>query len=142
MSRKEYEIEFHDDGRVTIDEIEHEGITYETDPNPTFREKMGKKLRDMPRAMKVVLVLLFDVYGFLYRFSGNRIAQVIFGWCSLLLIPNIVMMFTMSITVGFRISIWLPVTPALVIWLIDIVSVMLKNDISFLGDRKYKNFEG
>ena len=144
MSKKEFEVIKHYDGSITIEELpEYDNTPLPTNPNPTFRERLGKKIRNMPRAMKIVLVFLFDVYGFLYRFSGNRTAQVIFAGFFFTNSPIFLAAgVAASVVTGFSIDTWIVLSPALILWITDLISVALKNDISFLRDRRYKNFEG
>ena len=150
MSEKEYKIEFHSNAGndyVTVTEVKPYDIEYETDPTPTAREELGKKIRNMSRGKKLFLTYFLDIYGFIFRLTSNRVIGIFY--C---IIPY-VLFFVISVgvfevisdfqekTLAFIIAIF-PLFWLLSTWIIDIITVTAKNDITFLGDVKYKNFEG
>lgn len=145
MSKKEYEIKFSDDGkRAELREIEDD---YDWDYDPgkvTWREELGDSMRCASRTKKIVLTLLFNIYGALYRFGSNNFFAIFYGiiiyilhlaWIGLLpviLFGDIKLSFT-------AIELLLLIFP----WAIDIISILAKDDIIFIGMKKYKNpYEG
>ena len=154
MSEKEYKIEFHSNAGndyVTVTEVKPYDIEYETDPNPTAREELGKKIDKMSRGKKMFLTYFLDIYGFIFRLTSNRVIGIFYCF-----IPYVLFFYlqttpySMSVFEGtsnftekplaFIIALF-PIFWLLLTWIIDIITVTVKNDITFLGKVKYKNFE-
>lgn len=114
MSDKEYKIEFNSDDSITIREV-IDDYDYTPSTDPTGRENMGSKFRSMSIAAKIVLVLLFDIYGILYRIGSNSTWSVYVG---------VAQIFTLNF---FGI-----------LWIVDFISIIIKNDIVVCGMKYYR----
>ncbi len=141
MSEKEYEIKFNDDDTATIREKKQYSSSNErkkTNPEPTKRELVGYSVRGMNRTTKVVLTLLFDIYGIIHRWSCNKgwvcyLSVFFLGWQIFSLIS-----FANAIETGIDIENILCFLP----WSIDIICVALFGEVKLFAHKKYKDFKG
>lgn len=114
---KEYEVK-EEHGRVIISEYDRSDYGYETPPI-SFREQIGFSCVNFSKSKKVLLTLLFDIYGFLYRIGSNR---------SIAFFVGILQLFTYNF---FGI-----------IWLVDLISVIATGEICFLKRiEKFESYE-
>lgn len=114
MSDKEYKIEFNSDDSITIREVKDDWYDDTPSTDPTGRENMGSKLRNMSLAGKIILVILFDIYGIFYRIGSNSTLSVFVGLAQI---------FTLNFLGLF--------------WLIDFISIIMKRDIVVFGMKYY-----
>ena len=156
MSEKEYKVEYHGD-YVTVKEVEPSYSNYTTNPNPTLRERMGKKIRATKKSTKIILTLCFNIYGILYRIGANRTSSVVFGIfnafstsVSIMLLPFMIiaailyfygMVHFNDIKEMYTFIIYFLIIPIpFIIQIIDLLSVAISGDIVFLKMKKRKNY--
>ena len=146
MSEKEWEINYNE---VTDTYTVKEKKPYEYSPSTddTGREKLNKKLRNMGKGGKIFLTVLFNLYGSLFRFSSNTSIGFIYGFLDLLLgkylFYSLLVEATKIVSEGkyedlYGYAILLAIQTLL--WLIDLLSIISRNDILFLGNKEYKNY--
>ena len=144
MSEKEYKIEVNGD-YVKISEVEQRDYGPNTDP--TMRENLNDKLSNMPKGGKIALTLLFDLYGILFRFSANTTIAFLFSFVHFF--SNIIVIYCIE-SFGFTIPsetdeefIFVSAFTilALVMWLIDLFSIIKCGKITFLKNKTYKNYD-
>ncbi|MBR2447281.1 MAG: hypothetical protein IKB28_11545 [Clostridia bacterium] len=115
---KEYEVR-EEYGKIIISEHESSELLDMDDlPPVSGREKMGFALADTPRAQKITLTAILDIYGILYRLGSNSVVSVLFGILQIL-------------TLNF----------CGIFWIIDLLCIIYTDDIKFLGRIKYKDYE-
>ena len=159
MSDKKYEVEYNEyTGKYEITEVDNSPV-YASKPStdPTFREKIHEKLDNMGRGGKIFLTFFFNLYGSLFRFSSNTVMGFLIGVGDLIFGKMITVMFlhafiTTIATEGIAaFSLMAPTSTAdwfililciipILFWLIDIISILRKDTIVFIGDKKYKNY--
>ncbi len=132
------------------------------DPEPTFREKVGYALCNSPKALKIFLVLFFDIYGILYRWGSNRASMYIFSFvqffmqmltvfvlCTGNIVDNVKELaellvwaiYECSSTDALIIFFGIYAILSLIPWIMDLIEVAMFNDIVFLGRKKYKTYK-
>jgi len=114
---KEYEVK-EEAGRIIISEYERPDSSWDPIDPVSGRDKMGFALADTPRAQKITLTAILDIYGILYRLGSNSVISVIFGILQIL-------------TLNF----------CGIFWIIDLLCIIYTDDIKFLGRIKYKDYE-
>ena len=118
MADKEYEVSYNKYTETyTIKEVKSYDYSSEPNTDPTMRESLGEKMLNASRGKKMFFTFFFDLYGFFYRFGSNSSLSVIF---------SLLQLFTINL---FGI-----------IWIIDSISIVVKNDIVMFGRIKYKDY--
>ncbi len=148
MSDKEWEVSYNKyNDTYTVKEAKKYDLSYTPSTNPTMREELNKGLRRMRKGWKIFLTVLFNIYGSLYRFSSNTVIGCLFGLLELTLgkALHVVIFanFIGSLSVseyGYALGFFAVLLIFSGVWLVDFISIIVKNDIVFLGNKKYKNY--
>ena len=148
MSDKEWEVKYNEyDNTYTVKEAKKYDLSYTPSTDLTVRERLNKGLRNMRKGWKIFLTIFLNFYGSLYRFSSNTVIGFIYGFAELV-VGKILCCFVLS---EFVMALYearyeeaqylLPIVLILaLLWIVDFISVIVKNDIVFLGNKKYKNY--
>lgn len=150
MSEKEYKIEVNGD-YVKVSEVEP---SYADEPStdPTWRENLNDKLCNMPKGVKVFLTIFFDLYGVLYRFSANTTMAVLFSLAHVSFLNPLVYIFGIiairneAIDMSFGDALNVIGNPRFafipfLLWIVDILTVVIKNDILFIKNKTYEDYK-
>lgn len=152
MSNKEWEVSYNEyNNTYTVKEAKKYDLSYTPSTTPTAREKLNKGLRKMGKGWKIFLTVLFNLYGSLYRFSSNTVIGCLFGLVELTLgkiLPIVIFAnFIDSLSSAdygeawfFFLVFFIIMSICTMLWIVDLISVIVKNDIVFLGNKKYKNY--
>lgn len=148
MSEKEWEVSYNEyNNTYTVKEAKHYDFDSPPSTEPTGRENLNKKLRNMGKGGKIFLILFFNLYGSLFRFSSNRTLGFIYGLLDLMLGKFLFFHILTEIVRLVSVEAYDDVYSYLIIlgiiilfWLIDLLSIINKNDIIFFGNKKYKNY--
>ena len=150
MSEKEWEVKYNEyNNTYTVKEAPKYDYSYTPCTDPSLREKLNKGLRNMGKGGKIFLTILFDLYGSLYRFSSNTVIGCLFGLAELIIgkfLPIVMFAYFIGgLSVGdYGGEAWgcfLVLSMCTLLWTIDLISIIVKNDIVFLGNKKYKNYK-
>ncbi len=161
MSEKEYEITSSSDGKyVTIKEVpQYSHNPTPTDPTPTLRERIGLKLRNMPKGGKIFLTLFLDIYGILHRWSSNKGLAYLFSFVQIfanillgMLLVSFLIYNSHNPQAEFQsvfeslslknvndpniILVWLGLL-AIPFWLLDFLCVLFSGEVRILGHKFY-----
>ena len=154
MSDKKYEIEYNKySGKYEVTEVDTTPDTYEPDTNPTAREKLHENLVNMGRSGKIFLTFFFNLYGSLFRFSSNTVIGFLLGLADLLIGKILMVFWPLYVFSGemakdfnkpasdmAKAALCVFCLLPFIVFIIDIISVLKKNTIVFLGDKKYLNY--
>ncbi|MBE6684999.1 MAG: hypothetical protein E7592_05055 [Ruminococcaceae bacterium] len=141
MSDKEWEVSYNEyNDTYTVKEAKKYDYEYTPSTDPSARERLNKRLRNKGRGGKIFLTVLFNLYGSLYRFSSNTVIGFLCGLIDIV-IGKILPLLALVQIVDYDSVNWFAVLLApIILWIVDLVSIIKKNDIVFLGNKKYKNY--
>ncbi len=167
MSEKQYDIKI-DGDRVTISEVEpHYHDPGVLNPNPTFREKIGFKMRCLTKTNKILFVLMGNIYGILHRWGSNRGVLFILSFFQFAVQAVMMIMLNNCFsdilkmnaedwqkwidqffhalfhyrTANMHVELWLMIGFS-ILWIIDLISVIAVGEIRFLGHKRYPDYRG
>ncbi len=109
-----------------------------TNPDPNARERLGKKMVTAKKFTKIILTLLGDLYGILYRFGSNSVIAILFSWIQV----QALILSVVSVCVGASGGMKFLLYSYIALWLIDFITVIIKNDLWFISRIRYKDFKG
>lgn len=152
MSEKEWEVSYNEyNNTYTVKEAKHYDFDSPPSTDPTRRENLNKKLRNMGKGGKIFLTILFNFYGSLFRFSSNTTIGFICGLLDLTL-GKFALFYScyyfiacivdsrFALESGDIYALMAFLALPVMILIIDLLSIIKKNDIIFLGNKKYKNY--
>ncbi len=116
----------------------------------TFREKVGYKMLRMGLPGKIILILLGDIYGVLYRWGSNMGTAFVLSFAQFLaffmyfIIPGFTFYYGIEeflIEMSNDPSILYLIIAVLAFPIIDLLCVIFTGDIRVLGRRHYKDYQ-
>ncbi len=140
MSNKEYEVKY-DSYSKTYSVREKEDYDWEPNTDSTWRERLGEKIKRIPVPAKIILTLLGNLYGILYRIGSDSTLAFFIGFADIIgkfILAAFISIITIHPYPGSYFIFFL--NPFLWLWIIDIISVIIRKDIVFIKGKKYLDY--